>query len=127
MGVALAVMASGSAWAELQRWTDDDGVIYYREFIQVDATASDSKSRPAPVQPAANTATRTGERKRPLRSESQKAAARAHTQQEKHCSRLQARLHKVEQKLDDGYREPQGNQLRRQRRELQSELFRDCR
>lgn len=55
--------------------------------------------------------------------EVQQAAAR----QERQCTRYRNKLARIEQQLDAGYREPKGNRLRQQRRELQSTLFRECR
>lgn len=56
-----------------------------------------------------------------------KEQERAHQRQQKQCAHYQARLDRINRKLDAGYREPRGNELRQQRRELQSVLFRECR
>lgn len=56
-----------------------------------------------------------------------KEQERAHQRQQKQCARYQARLDRINRKLDAGYREPRGNELRAQRRELESQLFRECR
>ncbi len=56
-----------------------------------------------------------------------KEQERADQRQQKKCARYQARLDRINRKLDAGYREPRGNELRQQRRELESKLFRECR
>ncbi|HVL01454.1 MAG TPA: hypothetical protein VM553_16670 [Dongiaceae bacterium] len=56
-----------------------------------------------------------------------KEQERAQKRQQKHCARLQVRLDRINRQLDAGYREPRGNELRRQRRELESQIFRECR
>lgn len=66
-------------------------------------------------------------RKQTQQQKWQKEQQRAEQRRQKHCAKLQARLDRINLKLDAGYREPKGNELRRQRRELQSQIFRDCR
>ena len=56
-----------------------------------------------------------------------RAVQQAAERQERQCVRYRKKLERIEQQLDAGYREPKGNRLRQQRRELQSTLFRECR
>lgn len=131
------------AQAGLQRWTDAEGVIYYR---QVESSPSPEQARtPATEQAASSAKTRSANKqlaKKPAKPRSapktadsartaarkrQQAQARTEARQQKQCARLQAKLQRIQQRLDEGYREPEGNRLRRQRRELRSALFRDCR
>ena len=123
--IILVVAVPATTHAELQRWTDDNGVIYYRQVEPIPEPVA--KKPPQSVAKKAST-------KRSATAKSEEAAARKRRQtaereearQEKHCARLQAKLDRIEQQLDDGYREPKGNTLRRQRRDVQSDLFRDC-
>lgn len=131
--VILSVALPAFAQAELQRRVDDNGVIYYRSLTAQDATAAAQPQRRA-REPASPTAVAPAApvkmtRKPPAgNTAKQRAKAQASEQarQQKQCARLQAKLDKVQQQLDDGYKEPRGNTLRRERRELKSQLFREC-
>lgn len=114
------------AQAELERWTDDDGVIYYRNLeTPVEPEPVKAAKSSAKKKVATSSAVAKQERKAALqrRKEQERAEARV----EKHCARLQKKIDRIQHKLDSGYKEPQGNNLRRDRRELQSQLFRECR
>lgn len=126
--VAVAVLVPGLAHAELQRWTDDNGVIYYRQVEPIPEPASTKSSTPAAKKTSSSRTKRstTAKREKAAARKRRQTAEREAARQEKHCARLQAKLERIEQQLDDGYREPKGNTLRRQRRDVQSNLFRDC-
>jgi hypothetical protein len=126
--VAVAVLVPGLAHAELQRWTDDNGVIYYRQVEPIPEPASTKSSTPAAKKTSSSRTKRstTAKREKAAARKRRQLAEREEARQEKHCARLQAKLDRIEQQLDDGYREPKGNTLRRQRRDVQSDLFRDC-
>lgn len=115
--------------AELERWTDDNGVIYYRN-LQTPVEAEPVKAaKPAVKKKAAASPSSSSvakqERKAALQRRKEQERADART--EKHCARLQKKIDRIQHKLDSGYREPQGNNLRRERRDLQSQWFRECR
>lgn len=125
--VVLSISLPAFADSGLQRWVDDNGVIYYRQTT--DATAADvrtdsaaSRTKQAPARRTTSTRSKLTAVQRTAREQAKQAQ-----RQEKHCARLQARLDRVQYRLDAGYQEPQGNALRHQRRELRSRLFRECR
>lgn len=103
------------------------------------ATAADRGTTPAPVdavsaatsKAASSRSTATSKPTRKSRLTAQQKRNRAVQQtaerQERQCVRYRKQLERIEQQLDAGYREPKGNRLRQQRRELQSTLFRECR
>lgn len=62
-----------------------------------------------------------------VRQQRQREVARAERQRQARCTRLRQRRDRIDRQLDAGYREPRGNRLRQQRREVQSQLFRECR
>lgn len=126
--VMVAALASGLAHAELQRWTDDNGVIYYRQVEPIPEPVSTKSSTPATRKSTTDRTkgSTTAKREKAAARKRRQAAEREEARQEKHCARLQAKLDRIQQQLDDGYREPKGNTLRRQRRDVQSDLFRDC-
>lgn len=112
--------------AELERWTDDNGVIYYRNLeTPVEPEPVKAAKPTAKKKVAAPSAVAKQERKAALQR--RKEQARTDARVEKHCARLQKKIDRIQHKLDSGYREPQGNNLRRDRRELQSQLFHECR
>lgn len=117
-----------TAHAELQRWTDDNGVIYYRQVEPIPEPVATKPSTPAAKKTSSSRTKRstTAKREKAAARKRRQTAEREAARQEKHCARLQAKLDRIEQQLDDGYREPKGNTLRRQRRDVQSDLFRDC-
>ena len=119
------------ASAQLQRWTDDDGVIYYRDVRSTDATAEPTKKTTKKPKRASHSAFNPGRHhKDAARSQlrkQQQEAERQEVRQQKQCARLQARLDRVEHQLAAGYSEPKGNRLRQQRRELNGRLFEECR
>lgn len=125
--VILSISLPALGDTRLERWVDDTGVIYYRQIS--DATLADTTTDttgPATPKPAVRKASST----RSKLTSAQRAAkeqAKQEQRQERHCARLQARLDKVQYRLDAGYQEPQGNALRHQRRELRTRLFRECR
>lgn len=122
------MLASSAAQAEFERWTDDNGVIYYRNLESpapekaTPPPASKSKRKAASIRPSA-----IAKNERKAAQQRRKAREKAQARKEKRCARLQKKLDNIQQKLDDGYREPKGNTLRRQRREVQSQMFRECR
>ena len=123
--VVLSVCLPAFGQGEQQRWVDEEGVIYYRQIQRTDATATQAPSSDKAESKAHVAAT--GKRDAASRrTHVQRAQARQAAQQHKQCERLQVRLDRVEQRLADGYREPTGNALRRERRELKSQLFRQC-
>lgn len=125
--VVLSISLPAFAGGGLQRWVDDNGVIYYRQIS--DATAADTDTNGVESSPR-QAATRKAPSSRRKLTPAQRAAkeqAKQAQRQEKHCARLQARLDRVQYRLDAGYQEPQGNALRHQRRELRTRIFRECR
>lgn len=125
--VVLSISLPAFADGGLERWVDDNGVIYYRQIS--DATAADTDTKGVESSPRQATARKAPSSRSKL-TPAQRAAkeqAKQAQREEKHCARLQARLDRVQYRLDAGYQEPQGNALRHQRRELRSRLFRECR
>ncbi len=114
------------AVAELQRWTDDNGVIYYREIVVQDATAGKAGTKPDVAQPAPRKTRKSRPSAKATSVKAQKAQAKAEARQQRVCEGLRTRLARIERQLGAGYREPEGNELRRQRRELGSRLFHEC-
>lgn len=125
--VILSISLPAFADSGLQRRVDDNGVIYYRQIS--DATALEALAKGVQSAPLQTPARKPSSSRSKLTA-AQRAAkeqAKQAQRQEKHCARLQARLDRVQYRLDAGYQEPQGNALRHQRRELRSRLFRECR
>lgn len=117
------------AQAELERWTDDNGVIYYRNLESHPAETISPPPKASRKSPASSrkSASAIAQRERKAALKRRRDQEKAEARQEKQCARLHKKLDGIQQKLDDGYREPRGNTLRRQRRELQSQIFRECR
>lgn len=125
--VALGLgLAPAVSVADLERRVDDSGVIHYRNLH---APASPSSTPPAKAvgKPAALRPSALAKQERKAAQQRRSEQERAQARQEKHCARLRKQLDGIQRKLDAGYREPKGNALRRQRRELQAQLFRECR
>lgn len=125
--VVLSISLPAFADSGLQRWEDDNGVIYYRQVSDVTVDDRDTDHLEPATQPAAARKPSSTRSKLTAAQRAAKEQAKQAQRQEKHCARLQARLERVQYRLDAGYREPQGNALRHQRRELRSQLFRECR
>lgn len=127
--IGVIMLAPGVIHAELQRWIDDNGVIYYRQVEPIPGSPDVKSATPVTKHIGTRHVSRatTAKREQAAVRKRRQTAEREAARRERHCARLQAKLDRIEQQLDDGYREPKGNVLRRQRREVQSDLFRDCR
>ena len=125
---ALAISA-GPALAQVYSWEDKDGTTVFsdtppenRPVEQIDPSENANPAIPLPEP-----------RQRPTRpsssrnSSSSSSNSREDRAQQRRCERIDSRLETINTRLRRGYREPTGNRLRSQRRDLQQERYRDCR
>lgn len=66
--------------------------------------------------------------KKPSHVQQQKIAQqrKQHSKQNKLCQKLKAKLYTLHKKLRTGYKEPTGNKLRAQRRNLNEKIYHQC-
>ena len=114
--------------AEVYSWEDDDGNTVFsdtppenRPVEQIDPSANANPAIPLPeprqrrAQPTENT------------SRSSSSPSREEQAQQRRCERIDERLERINTRLRRGYREPTGNRLRSQRRDLRKQRYRECR
>ena len=126
LGLLFAVTAS--VQADVYSWEDKDGNTVFsdtppenRPVEQIDpsANANPAITLPEPRQ-------RQTQKDTSSRSASPSSASREDRAQQRRCERIDSRLETINTRLRRGYREPTGNRLRSERRELQTERYRDC-
>lgn len=124
--IALTLMAA-PAMAQVYSWEDKDGNTVFsdtppenRQAQQVDPSENANPAIPLPeprqrrTRPAGNT------------SRSSPSPSREEQAQQRRCERIDERLEKINTRLRRGYREPTGNRLRAQRRDLRKQRYREC-
>ena len=126
---ALAVMAISPAHAEIYQWTDEEGVTHYTDQPREDG-AEKEWARPdltnSPMElPEPGTWEPEREPEKDDRGDHQAARERL-SEQERDCRQYEKRLDRINEELGQGYREPRGNRLRAERRELRSTIFSEC-
>lgn len=110
--------------AEIYQWTDAKGKTHYSDRKPLDQSPKTLTRDELPLilrqQPVAvrefRPARNTSQRRRRSHSKDNSAA----------CERYEKRLAAVREKLRRGYREPQGNRLRQQRRKWSELVHKEC-
>ena len=121
------------AHARIYEWTDADGVRQFtdREPIGVEYRIRDDGEEslttysPVPVPRVPPSSGSGSDNRPPARSAAGKGKGAAADRAER-CANYRQRLDRIQNQLRAGYREPRGNQLRRQRRQLTESYRRDC-
>ena len=114
-----------SAADGVYRWTDNQGKIHYSNVKPLRHDKDEAVKLHLPIINSQETVRWLD--RRPAAHKLIKRKKNKSNKKEKWCSVLKRRISAVEDKLRQGYREPKGNQLRRERRELQSNYWKNCR
>ncbi|TVP53957.1 MAG: DUF4124 domain-containing protein [Halomonadaceae bacterium] len=123
--ILLASLISFQANAEVFIWTDDQGQAHFS-----DTPPDNAPYRGMPTPDLKNTPLLLPEQR--SRPSPRSATTRktntsvAPTTRNPRCQNYEQRLERVQLQLRNGYREPRGNRLRHERRELKSKLWNDC-
>lgn len=124
----LAMLMAATVHAEIFTWTDEEGVTHYTDQPGNEGAAE--TTRPELVNsPMEMPEPGTWEPEREHKEDDDddhKAARETVSAQERRCQRYEERLDRVNEELGRGYREPRGNRLRAERRELRSKIFSEC-
>ncbi len=114
--------------AQVYQWTDEHGNTHFSdEAPQKENVRQLERPRlvnsPLPrveVQRPEASSSEEQRQRRGVRASQQENA------QERRCESYRTRKERINKRLRSGYREPRGNQLRRQRRELRALLYQEC-
>jgi hypothetical protein len=114
----------GSGWADsVYQWVDEKGRLHFSDQKPAGQSAEPVKplqlNRAKPV-----TAAEPYRASPPGLKPSKRATKKSSFNSD--CQKLQVKLQRVENKLRSGYKEPKGNKLRAQRRELVSAQRKAC-
>lgn len=127
----LLTAVSAPAEASVYQWTDAAGRVHYsdrppadEDWRRLEAADLPFVHRRQPVQPRSPEPAPPSPRP-PRRSQRVGSIDRG-ADLERRCARLREKIDAVQRKLSRGYREPQGNRLRAQRRGWSEQLYRDC-
>ncbi|GAB4200628.1 MAG: hypothetical protein Tsb002_36860 [Wenzhouxiangellaceae bacterium] len=126
------VLAPSMALAQMYEWVDEQGRRHFSDQlpppgISYQVREEDSEDLLSTYAPEA-TRQRKSSRKTSRQRSGRRSdvASRERREQEKRCAQYLQRMEKVQDRLRRGYREPQGNRLRQQRRDLSDRYQREC-
>ncbi|MGM0449465.1 MAG: DUF4124 domain-containing protein [Pseudomonadota bacterium] len=125
----LLVLATSAAYAEIYRWTDEEGVTHYTDTPR-QGGADKEWTRPelanSPMELPEPGTWKPERKENEGDDEGHEAAREKMAAKERRCEEYEERLDQVNEELGRGYREPRGNKLRAERRELRSKMFSEC-
>ncbi|KAA8983630.1 MULTISPECIES: DUF4124 domain-containing protein [Gammaproteobacteria] len=124
----LAMFMVATVHAEIFTWTDEEGVTHYTDQPGKEG-AEEATSPELANSPMELPEPGTWKPERENREDDDndhKTARETVSARERRCQRYEERLSRVNEELGRGYREPRGNRLRAERRELRSKIFSEC-
>lgn len=129
MAPVLASLVATPVHGGIYTWTDEEGVTHYTDQPRGEGAeeAAPGGLANSPMEmPEPGTWKPERDQEDDDGGAHEAAREREEAVQKRRCRRYEERLEWINEELGSGYREPRGNRLRADRRELRSKIFSEC-